>query len=400
VPFAGATHDEAAGMLAAAAAVESRAAAVKLALVAEIIRRHAPAIAGGGLPDPACWDVSVLHEVAAILRISVQAAGPVAELAWQLAARLPGVGELLEAGVLTSLTVKIITEEFSVLDGDGLAEAQRRLLDLDLGGDDMTQGRIRRLCQRIADTADPDGAARRREQKERDEARVHFYRAHGGAASLFASGLPTDEALKSKANIQKRAQEYKNAGLKEKMDFLRVLALVDLTNGVGVSERVARWQAGQAERERAGSDNPGRRAWEDEQAEEAARIRYGDRPPFPGQEPGDLDDRDPGDEPPCPDDPDPAAPPFPDREPDDLEDQGGWDDPPRQDPRDQDDRDGGSGSADDGSGDAGPRDDGPGGGSGPGGGNRPDGGSGSGGGAGGGPVPAGMPDPGCRRWRT
>ncbi|HEX6449335.1 MAG TPA: hypothetical protein VF060_07735, partial [Trebonia sp.] len=31
VPFAGATHDEAAGMLAAAAAVESRAVAVKLA---------------------------------------------------------------------------------------------------------------------------------------------------------------------------------------------------------------------------------------------------------------------------------------------------------------------------------------------------------------------------------
>jgi uncharacterized protein DUF222 len=306
VPFAGATHDEAAGMLDAAAAVESRATAVKLALVAEIIRRHAPAIPGGGFPDPASWDISVLHEVAAILRISLQAAGPVAEQAWQLAARLPGVGELLAAGVLTSLTAKIIIEEFSVPGGDRVAEAEKRLLDLDLGADDMTPGKIRKLCQRIADTADPDGAARRREEKERDEARVHFYRAHGGAASLFASGLPTDEALKSKANIQKRAQEYKNVGLKEKMDFLRVLALVDLTNGLSVGERVARWRAGQAQKERAGSDNPGRRVWEDEQAEEAARIRYGDRPPFPGQEPGDR---------------------------------GGWDDPPRQDSRDQDDGD-------------------------------------------------------------
>jgi hypothetical protein len=46
----------------------------------------------------------------------VQAAGPAAELAWQLAARLPGAGELLDAGVLTSLTARIIADEFSVLD--------------------------------------------------------------------------------------------------------------------------------------------------------------------------------------------------------------------------------------------------------------------------------------------
>jgi hypothetical protein len=392
VPFAGATHDEAAGMLAAAAAAESRAAAVKLALVRELIRRHAPAVPGGGLPDPASWDIGLLHEVAAILRVSVQAAGPVAELAWQLAARLPGVGELLDAGVLTSLTVKIIIDEFSVLDGDDLAEAERRLLDLDLGADDMVPGRIRRLCQRIADTIDPDGAARRREQAERDQARVRFFRSHGGAGGLFAAGLPADEALKSEANVQKRALEYKAAGLTEKMDFLRVLALVDLTNGLGVPARAALWQAEQADRERAGSEDPGRRAWEEEQAAEADRVRYGDRPPFPGREPGDLDDRDPGGDPPCPDDPDQDPPPFPDREPGDLDEQGGWDDRPPQDPRDQDadDKDGpstggdggsgpGGGSGQSGSGgDAGSGDDGPGGG--------PGGGSG--------PVPAGMPDPG------
>jgi uncharacterized protein DUF222 len=246
VPFAGATHDEAAGMLDAAAALEARAARLKLALVAEIIRRHAPALPGGGLPGPASWDISVLHEVAAVLRVSVQAAGPVAELAWQLAARLPGVAELLAAGVLTSLTVKIIIEEFAVLDGDKLAEAQKRLLDYDLGGDDMIPGKIRRLCQRIADTIDPDGAARRREQAQREQARVRFFRGHGGAGALFAGGLPPDEALKSEANVQKRALEYKNAGLAEKMDFLRVLALVDLTNGLPVPARVALWQAERA----------------------------------------------------------------------------------------------------------------------------------------------------------
>jgi hypothetical protein len=332
-PFAGATHDEAAGMLDAAAALEARAAGLKLALVAEIIRRHAPAVPGGGLPDPASWDIGLLHEVAAVLRVPVQAAGPVAELAWQLAARLPGVGELLNAGVLTSLAVKIIAEEFAVLDGDRLAEAERLLLDADLGGDDMIPGRIRRLCQRIADSVDPEGAARRREQAVRDRARVRFFRGHGGAGALFAGGLPPDEALKSEANVQKRALEYKAAGIGEKMDFLRVLALVDLTNGLPVPARLALWQAGQ----RPGDDGTGQGGGDGTRGERNGSGGAGDRGPG-------------------------------------------------------DDRAGGSDAGDDGSGDAGPD-----GGSGGEGGSGGDGGSGpdgDGNGPGGGPVPAGMPDPG------
>ena len=454
-PFAGATWDEAAGMLAAAEAAESHAAAVKLAVVRQLIRRHAPAVPGGGLPDPSSWDVGLLHEVAAILRISWQAAWPVTDLAWQLEARLPGVGELLDCGVLTALTVRIIAEEFSVLDGDKLAEAEKRLLEHDLAADEMTPGAVRRLCQRLADTVDPEGAARRREQAERDRARVRYFRSHGGAGALFADGLPADEALKSEANVQKRAGEYKNAGIREKMDFLRVLALLDLTNGVSVPARVALWRAGQGERRRTGREDPGRRGWEQDRHEEEALRRYGDRPPFPGTEPGDLEDRDPGDwepgEPAGPgawSDPDPDAPPFPDREPDDLDDLDGWDDQPPQDPHgasapggtdgpgsDRDDGRGGRASTDEkGSGGTGPGDsraegnpgireddgsadddrsggddsgtgdshgDGHGGdaGSGPGGGSGPrgggnDSGGGNGGGAGTGPVPAGMPDPG------
>lgn len=331
-PFAGATHDEAAGLLASAQALEGHVAALKLAAVREIIRRHAPEASGGAFPGPSTWRLDVLHEVAAILRISVRSADPVVDLAWQLEARLPGVGELLNAGVLSWLTAKIIAEEFSVLDGDKVTEAERRLLEHDLAADDMTPGAIRRLCQRIADTVDPAGAAERREQKQRDEARVAYYREHGGAAALFATGLPPDDALRSQSNVQKRALEYKKAGVREKMDFLRVLALVDLTNGVDVPGRLALWRAEQAEKERTGDDNPGQRAWEEEQAGHAARDRYGDRPPFPDREPPDLDDRDPGVgswNPGGPTSgngdtgcggPSPDAPPFPDEEPDDLYD--------------------------------------------------------------------------------
>jgi hypothetical protein len=375
VPFAGATGDEAAGMLAAAQALEGHLAGLKLALVREVIRRHAPAVPGGRMPGPGSWDVGVLHEIAAILRISWQTAHGVADLAWQLEARLPGAGELLNLGVLSWLTAKIIAEEFSVLDDEKAAGAERRLLDHDLAADAMTPGAVRRLCQRIADGVDPGGAAKRREQKERDEARVTFARAHGGTAVMCASGLPPDEALKSWANIQKRALEYEKAGIREKMDFLRVLAWLDLINGVTVPQRHARWQSGQAERDRTGADDPGRRAWEAEQRDNANRDRHGDDAPFPDSEPGDLDDRDPGDGDGRDDDPDPDAPPFPGEEPGDIGDQpadgdGGVPSGGDNDGRADDDRNDG--------------DDSPGGGTGPGG---P-------GGAGTGPVPAGMPDPG------
>lgn len=98
-PFAGSTHDEDAGMLAAVTAVESHAGALKLALVRQIIRRHAPAGPGGPIPGPDAWDEDLPHDVAAILRISWQATAAVIDLAWQLEARLPGVNGLLNRGV-------------------------------------------------------------------------------------------------------------------------------------------------------------------------------------------------------------------------------------------------------------------------------------------------------------
>jgi hypothetical protein len=103
---------------------------------------------------------------------------------------------------------------------------------------------------------DPDGARRRRERAERDEARVRFWRDNGGTAALAAYGLPTDEALAAHANVNQRAGEYKKAGAfpDARMDQLRVLAYLDLLNGVSAAARIARARAAAADQ---GDNDPG-----------------------------------------------------------------------------------------------------------------------------------------------
>lgn len=129
-----ATDDELVGMMACWQAAEAHAHARMLAMVRELIRRRAKEGFGeypGGLPGS--WETGTAHEVAAELGISWQAAAPLLQLAWELEARLPGVGRLLDRGVLTGFKARIAVDEFEVLDDEKAAEAEKRLLDHDLG---------------------------------------------------------------------------------------------------------------------------------------------------------------------------------------------------------------------------------------------------------------------------
>ena len=273
-PPADADDDEVVGMLGRWQTLEAHAHARMLAAVREIIRRRVPygeatAAYPGDLPRH--WDIGVAHEVAAELRISWQAADPLVHLAWDLEARLPGTGRLLDAGVLTALKARIVSDEFAVLDDEHAARAQKLLLEHDLAADAMTPGRLRKLCQKIADTVDPEGARARREDAARDRARVSFFRAHGGDTALFAEGLPPDDALLCQASIQARAQDYKKTMVYPEagMDLLRVLAMVDLINGASLDDRIARYHAEHAAAENA--RNAEQRARDQETAESLAR---------------------------------------------------------------------------------------------------------------------------------
>src|SRR5262252_8326756 len=207
----GATDDELIGLLGGWAAAESWVAAGRLGVLRELIRRRAVPIPGtmrpGGLPE--VWDKGTGHEVAAALGISLQAADKLLDLAWTLEARLPGTGAKLADGTISYTTAKIIADELSVLDDARAAEAEKLVL-ADLAG--KTPGQVGRLAALAVATVDSEGTQKRREQAERDEARVRIWREHSGAMAMAAYGLPADAALAANANIEQRAETYNKSG--------------------------------------------------------------------------------------------------------------------------------------------------------------------------------------------
>src|SRR5271165_5700763 len=236
----GATDDELIGLLSRWAAVESWAAAGKLGVTRELLRRRAVALPGttavDGLPD--VWDDGTGHEVAAALAISLQGADRLANLAWTLQARLPGTGGKLADGTIDIVKAGIIAKELFVLDDAQAAAAEALIVD-ELAG--KTPGQTGKLAAAAVLEVDPEGARKRREHAERDEARVRMWRENSGASALAAYGLPTDAALSANANIDARARAYKKAGIvpDARLDQLRVLAFADILNGITLTDRIA-----------------------------------------------------------------------------------------------------------------------------------------------------------------
>ena len=250
-----ATDEELIGLLGRWAAVESWAAAGKLGVIAELTRRRAKPghqnRAPVGLPDS--WEEGLGHEVALALSVALPTADKLAGLAWTLQARLPDTGAKLADGTISQLKAQIIADELAVLNAEHATEAEALILD-DLAG--KTPGQIGKLAATAAVTVDPHGAQRRREQAERDDARVRFWRECTGTSALAAYGLPTDAALAANANIRRRAQEYKRAKLDGTMDQLRVLAFLDILNGITATARIAQARADTDAQAAAGQAQP------------------------------------------------------------------------------------------------------------------------------------------------
>jgi hypothetical protein len=237
----GATDEELVGLLGRWAAVESWAAAGKLGVTRELIRRHGVPGAGthGDLPD--LWGDDLGHEIAPALGSSLRAADKMAGTAWELGARLPGIGAALAAGTIDSLKAQLVLKELCVLDDEHIAAAEAMILP-ELAG--KTPGQLIKLAALAVATVDPEGARKRREHAEREDARVRIWREHTGASALAAHGLPTDAALAAEATISQRAGQYKKAGVLPgaRMDQLRVLAFLDILNDIAAGTRIAQAQ--------------------------------------------------------------------------------------------------------------------------------------------------------------
>ena len=235
----GATDDELTGLLQAWAAVESWASGAKLGVIREMMRRDripSPGADHGDLPE--VWSDSLRYELAAALACSTQSAERTAWLAWELQARLPGIGALLDDGTLTQPKAKAIADTLSQLMDADAATAEAMITD-QLAGKTWTQ--VMRLAEQAALTVDPELAERRREHAQKKEARVSFFREQAGTAALSGRDLPPDEALAAMASVNARAEEYKESDAfgDTPMDVLRAYAYLDLINDRPAAERIA-----------------------------------------------------------------------------------------------------------------------------------------------------------------
>jgi hypothetical protein len=257
----GATDDELAGLVRQWAAIESWAAAGRLGLIRAMIRsQDAPWLTDrrhGDLPD--IWDPSLAHELALALATSVGSAQAMAMLAWELEARLPGIGELLADGTLTLSKARMLVDEFLLLSDDDAARAEELLLDWLSGSKSKTYTQLLKLAQRAACTVDPELAERRRKHAEKTDARVELWREQSGAAGLAGRNLPTDEALAAMASVNARTQLYRDSGAfgDATMDQLRAMAYLDLLNEVAAEARIAHAKATAAAAKSPRDDGPG-----------------------------------------------------------------------------------------------------------------------------------------------
>jgi hypothetical protein len=239
----GAERDELFGLLRRAAALESWAAAGKMGLLRALMREEDLSLPGGGkhgdLPDE--WSRSLTHEVSLALAMPPQSAEKLMRLAWDVAAVLPGVGGLLADGTLTCSKALAVDEALAVLGEKDMARAEAMILP-HLAG--KTYGQAEKLAVQAAITVDPQSAARRREDAERNKAKVSLRRGQSGAANLSGYDLPTDETLAAHAQVRARAAAYKDSGAfpDVRMDQLRAQAYLDLLNNITAAARIAAGQ--------------------------------------------------------------------------------------------------------------------------------------------------------------
>jgi hypothetical protein len=133
--YEGAGTDALVGVVRQWAAVESWAAAGKLAALRAMMRGDgggAPLLRRGG-DLPAGWDDSLNYEVAGALAVGPVSAGNLAGLAWTLGARLAGIGRLLAGGTLTLAKAKLVAGVFEPLSDDEAARAEA-LVAAEVGG--------------------------------------------------------------------------------------------------------------------------------------------------------------------------------------------------------------------------------------------------------------------------
>ncbi len=234
-------------------AVESWAAAQKIAAVQEMIRRRPgdPRMlaelarvracqAPEGLPEvpdalAPVWDRALGEELALELSCSVYSGAALAELSYALKNRLPLTAAALADGVLDMGKVRLIAGETGVL-----ADELARAAEAEIAGrwDGLTWGELRDLVTVAVINADPEGARKRREEASKD-ARYRFCLDRGALTATVAGySLPPADAIRADQRVRARARGYRRHGIDGTFDQLCALAYLDLLTGRDARDRV------------------------------------------------------------------------------------------------------------------------------------------------------------------
>src|ERR1700761_861824 len=221
--------DELIGLMRAWRRLESWCDAGLLATIAELARRR-PAERTAPAPPgqiPAQVSEFASDEVAAALTLSAQTAGTYSDLALDLATRLPATFHALHHGIIDHLKARVIAEATRVLTDDQAREVEARIFPR---AGQQTSGQLRAAVARAVQAVDPEAAARRRAEAQKDP-RVSRWQEDAGTAALAGFGLPPAEVLEADQRITGRALALRAAGLPGSLGQLRARAYLDALLG-------------------------------------------------------------------------------------------------------------------------------------------------------------------------
>jgi hypothetical protein len=223
--LAGLSDDELIGVLRACQRVESWISANLLTAIAELARRRpaeqtVPA-PPGKFPEQISEFVS--DEVAAALTLTGRAASDRTALSLDLATRLPATARAHHVGLIDYFKVRLISEATRVLSDEQARQVEARIL---AQATKQTTGQLRTALARAVLAVDPEAAARRREEAQKDP-RVCRWQEDAGTAALAGYGLPPADVLAADQRITARALALRDAGLPGSVEELRARAYLD-----------------------------------------------------------------------------------------------------------------------------------------------------------------------------
>jgi hypothetical protein len=221
--------DELIGVMRTWQRLESWCNASLLDTVAELARRRpadrTPPAPSGAFPEQPSEFTP--DEVAAALTLSGQAASTCVSLAMDLASRLPATARAQHEGLIDQRKARLIAEATRILSDAHAGEVEARVLPRAAG---QTLSQLRAAVARAVLAVDPEAAARRREEAQRDP-RVRRWQEDAGTAALAGFSLPPADVLEADQRLTARALALRQAGLPGTLEELRARAYLDALLG-------------------------------------------------------------------------------------------------------------------------------------------------------------------------